>query len=372
MRPVLALSLPVVMLAFVGCSGDTGSDGSPSADAPSASPGAFSYSDGIDAAGLWDGITATTHVVLPDGYEAIPLAAADYEVTDEAIDSEVESLLSSYPTQSQVTDRAVADGDTVNIDYVGTVDGVAFDGGSTGGAGTDVTIGETKYIDDFLQQIIGHMPGDSFDVNVTFPEDYGVDELNGKDAVFATTLNYIAQTTTAELTDAFVAENLKDSDGWSTVIEMRDGIAATLKESAVKTACISFIDENSAVDQVPDQVRDYQVDALVAYYRSNAEAAGMEFDEFLSAYAGVDSEEALILANEEDNLANAKHSLIMQAVAEKQKITATDDDVEAYFAKYAPDYNMADVESTFGRPYIMQVVLHEKVTDFLAANAVLG
>ena len=83
------------------------------------------------------------------------------------------------------------DGDTLNIDYVGTIDGVEFDGGNTEGAGTDLTIGSGAYIDDFEQQLIGAHPGDTVEVNVTFPEDYGMDELNGKDAVFTVTVNGI-------------------------------------------------------------------------------------------------------------------------------------------------------------------------------------
>lgn len=94
----------------------------------------------------------------------------------------------SYSTDTSLT---VEDGDTVNIDYVGTIDGVEFDGGSTNGAGTDVVIGSGNYIDDFEEQLIGAHPGDTVEVNVTFPEDYGNEELNGQDAVFEVTVNGI-------------------------------------------------------------------------------------------------------------------------------------------------------------------------------------
>ncbi len=85
----------------------------------------------------------------------------------------------------------IEDGDTVNIDYVGSIDGVEFSGGSTNGAGTDLTIGSGSYIDDFEEQLIGYHPGDTVDVTVTFPEDYGVDDLNGQEAVFEVTINGI-------------------------------------------------------------------------------------------------------------------------------------------------------------------------------------
>lgn len=96
----------------------------------------------------------------------------------------------SYSTDSSLT---IEDGDTVNIDYVGSIDGVEFDGGNTQGNGTDLTIGSGRYIDDFEEQLIGAHPGDEVEVTVTFPDDYGNDELNGKEAVFDVTVNGIYQ-----------------------------------------------------------------------------------------------------------------------------------------------------------------------------------
>ena len=96
----------------------------------------------------------------------------------------------SYSTDSSLT---VEDGDTVNIDYVGSIDGVEFDGGNTQGNGTDLTIGSGRYIDDFEEQLSGAHPGDEVEVTVTFPDDYGNDELNGKEAVFDVTVNGIYQ-----------------------------------------------------------------------------------------------------------------------------------------------------------------------------------
>jgi trigger factor len=105
----------------------------------------------------------------------------DYDYEDEASET---SLLTD-------TSLVVEDGDTVNIDYTGYIDEVAFDGGSTDGYGTDLVIGSGSYIDDFEEQLIGHNVGDTVSVEVTFPDDYGVDDLNGKDAVFEVTINGI-------------------------------------------------------------------------------------------------------------------------------------------------------------------------------------
>lgn len=109
--------------------------------------------------------------------------------------SETTAESTAEPTEapSLQTDASltVEDGDTVNIDYVGTVDGTEFDGGSTDGMGTDLTIGSGLYIDDFEDQLVGSHPGDEVEVTVTFPEDYGKEDLNGKEAVFDVTVNGI-------------------------------------------------------------------------------------------------------------------------------------------------------------------------------------
>nr|WP_294494340.1 FKBP-type peptidyl-prolyl cis-trans isomerase [uncultured Mediterraneibacter sp.] len=108
--------------------------------------------------------------------------------TDAASDESTSSP--SYATDTSLT---VEDGDTVNIDYVGSIDGVEFEGGNTLGQGADLTIGSGLYIDDFEEQLIGSHPGDQVDVYVTFPEDYGNEELNGKEALFEVTVNGIYQ-----------------------------------------------------------------------------------------------------------------------------------------------------------------------------------
>ena len=113
-------------------------------------------------------------------------AVTETETTDTQEQTETETLVTD-------TSVAVEEGDTVNIDYVGTIDGVEFGGGNTQGQGADLTIGSGTYIDDFEEQLIGHYIGETVEVDVTFPENYGNDDLNGKDAVFEVTINGIYQ-----------------------------------------------------------------------------------------------------------------------------------------------------------------------------------
>jgi len=115
------------------------------------------------------------------------------EISNDSIvnDFSTEEFDTSLPELSSDPSRTVAFGDTVNIDYVGTIDGVEFAGGSTGGIGTDLTIGSGMYIDDFEDQLVGYKAGDTVEVVVTFPDDYGMPELSGKEAVFTTVINAI-------------------------------------------------------------------------------------------------------------------------------------------------------------------------------------
>ena len=124
-------------------------------------------------------------------YKGLTYTETDTSVSDEEVESQINSTLTAHATPEQIKDRAVEDGDTVNIDYVGKIDDVAFDGGSTDGNGTDLVIGSGSYIDNFEEQLIGAHPGDKVEVKVTFPDDYQATDLAGKEAVFDVTVNGI-------------------------------------------------------------------------------------------------------------------------------------------------------------------------------------
>src|SRR5699024_3285483 len=120
----------------------------------------------FDENGYLKGVTAADYVTLPDDYAAITIDAALGEVDEQDVTDYINSnILANFATVNQITDRAAADGDTVNIDYVGTIDGVAFEGGDTQGQGTDLELGSGAYIDGFEEQIVGNTPGETFDVN---------------------------------------------------------------------------------------------------------------------------------------------------------------------------------------------------------------
>ena len=136
---------------------------------------------------LMAGIDVEKCVTLGD-YKGVTVEKTIQSVTDEDVQNEIDNALANYPVEVV---QAAKEGDTVNIDYVGKIDGTAFDGGSTNGQGTDLEIGSGSYIDDFEDQLVGAHPGDEVEVTVTFPDDYGAADLAGKEAVFDVTVNGI-------------------------------------------------------------------------------------------------------------------------------------------------------------------------------------
>ncbi|MBQ8509190.1 MAG: FKBP-type peptidyl-prolyl cis-trans isomerase [Clostridia bacterium] len=316
----------------------------------------FDYSAGLDTNGFFKNVKASELVTLPT-YKGIEVEADYLTVTDADIQEQLDGVLESYATYEQVTDRAVADGDTVNIDYVGSIDGVEFDGGSTGGAGTDVTIGVTQYIDDFLEQLIGHKPGENFDIEVTFPEDYGKDELNGKDAVFNITINYIQ----GEMIEAELTADIASDYGFDSTDAMLADIESWLVESR-KFNLFSELLEQVTCDNIPQTVLDWVIDYDIASYEQYS-IYGLTAEDAIIALTGYESKEAYIEANMETYELNAIQYLGAQAIAEIEGLTVTADDIEAG--------GYTDYVEYYGEPYIKQFVLYQTIIpNFIFENSV--
>jgi trigger factor len=358
---VLLIAALIFLLVERNASSDTPVD-VPADTQEDTTEAAFSYSDGIDENGFWEGIRALDYVKLFD-YLAISIPRDVHKITDEALQAEIENMLTSYsPEVEEITDRAVVEGDSVNIDFVGTIDGVEFEGGSTEGAGADYTAGSAELIDDFLTQIIGHMPGETITVEVTFPEDYGREDLNGKEAVFMTTINYIAE---YHITDEFIAENFFESNGWATINEMEAGLREILQETAIKTYVSEYLISAVTISEIPYSIMKYQENLMVTFYQSYADMYGVSLVEYLQNYVGVSSVDELLETQSEDNIQAATSSLAIQAIAEDAGISVDAEDMN----KYLPDY--ASYEAEYGMPYLKQHVLGQKVLSLLVDNAIL-
>ncbi len=196
-------------------------------------------------------------------YEGITVAVTP---TDEEVDAKIESILKTFAKSEEVKDGAVEDGDTVNIDYTGYIDGEAFEGGSA--KGHDLVIGSNSFIDGFEEGLVGAKTGETIELDVTFPENYHNAEYAGADATFEVKVNKITRTNLPELNDEF-AKSYNSS--YATVADMKEGVKAELKEENLKEENLTSIAwnqviRNSEVKDIPEEMIKYYYDSLYASY----------------------------------------------------------------------------------------------------------
>lgn len=333
----------------------------------------FSYSDGFDENGYLKGVTVADYVTLPDDYAAITIDAALGEVDDADVTDFINSnILNNFATENQVTDRAAADGDTVNIDYVGTIDGVAFDGGDTQGQGTNLVLGSHSYIDDFEEQIVGHTPGETFDVNVTFPEDYGNADVAGKDAVFSTTLNYISETVLPEMTDEWVQENLTEAMGFANAADVTAFASNQVSLSNQSSAVFSALyNKATFAEEMPQSVLDYYRDVLLFGVRNYAVNYGVTMTDIVSSGllgTAYDTVEDFITDAADAIEAQAQQALLLQAVAEKQGMKCDAAMMDANFTKQFAIADPSALFQVYGENYVHSQLLDAMVLQNLVDN----
>ena len=324
----------------------------------------FTYSDGLDENGYWTGVKALDVVTLPEDYAAIPLKKADIEPTEDEVQSQIDSLLDQHSTTAEVIGRAAANGDTVTIDYSGTVDGVAFTGGTY--SGYSLKLGSGTFIDGFEDQIVGHNVGDTFDVKVTFPEGYSDSTdaegntlvLSGKEAVFSVTLNGISEEVQPELTDAWVDETLGASNDLHSVEALRAFYQQQLYQTNLQTAVMDYLLQNSTFGDIPKSVLDYQVTQCLNYYYTMGGYYGYELDAFVQMM-GYDNADAMLAALADSIESYAKEALVYQAVAEAMELAPTQEQIDAYSA----------YTDTYGANYCTMVAMMDTVTEALTTGA---
>lgn len=347
-KKAVALLLGVALLAVLLTSCANNSD-----------PDKFDYSAGLTDDGFFEDIRASDYVTLPN-YKDASISPNVFIASEDALNEQLANILSNYASYNQITDKAVADGDTVNIDYVGKVGGVEFSGGNTNGAGTDVTIGVTQYIDDFLEQLIGHTPGETFDVEVTFPDPYQNNtDLSGKDAVFTVTINHIrGEAINVELTDEIAVEY-----GFDT----KEALIADIEEWIIDQQRLQFFEEliaEAECSDIPAAVLNYVKDLDIAYFTDYAESNNMDLNTFMATYMGYESLDEYLDAQTDAYNEKVTRFLIVQAIAEAEGLSVTDDDISAE--------GYGDYKETHGTPYLKLLLLQNKVVpNYVADNALV-
>ena len=370
----LLLILVLALSALTGCKkgetteAPTSADATTKADQPTTSAPTTSssettapadtfvvdYSKYLDDYGYIEGVKASD--IIPEiDFSKIEVKASDIRNdANQAVDAVVANLTEQFSVE--VKDRAVKDGDTVNIAYVGKVDGVAFDGGTTDS--TDVTIGVTQYIDGFLPQLIGHKPGETFDINVTFPDPYTPNtDLSGKPAVFTITIHYIAEA--PEFNDDFVKahwDTIKDFPGATEEMnaeELKRMFFEYYYNYYVDTEVFSAIGSMEMEVEAPETAKLYVENAdNCTYY----EQYGILFRDLLSLYYGYSDADIETVFNGE-----AVRELIFQAYYEKAGWKVEESE---YHEATGEDDNTESIEK-LGRGYIARYVMLERALDEL-------
>ncbi|MBR0189389.1 MAG: trigger factor [Clostridia bacterium] len=288
----------------------------------------------IDEKGLViEAIVAVKPEVTLGEYKGIKFKKPVYNVKDADIDDDISRLQERNSRMVDVEGRAVENGDTVIIDYSGSVDGVKFDGGTA--EKQTLVIGSGSFIPGFEDQIIGMNKGDEKDINVKFPDEYHAENLKGKDAVFAIKLHEIKKKELPEVTDEFI----KDAVGAESVDAYKKEVKERLEkqnadraERELEDEIVKKISENATVE-IPDALVNNQIDRMVQEMEYRMSYQGLKLADYLK-YLGKTMEE---YRKEYEPQAKeiVKSQLVIEKVISEEKIEATDEDVEARIAEMA-------------------------------------
>lgn len=359
-------------LSLAGC-GASSSSSSSSQAASGSSSGVEDHSDVYSAYlnddGTLKGVDSATLVTLPQ-YKGISVPAEEYTITDDELNTQINSILDQYATYDQIKDRAIEGGDVVNIDYVGSVDGEEFSGGNTNGRGTLVTAGSDAYIDDFLTQIIGHTPGETFNVEVTFPDPYENNpDLAGKDAVFVTTINYIqGDKQVPELTDEFVSQTAALAD-YGTAQGMKDTIRTSMENNKADNYVLQKVLDACQFSEFPADLVDQLVNVSMAQFESQASAYGLDMETARSmmGYESEDAQREAMTASAQEQL---KTVVMLEAIAKAEGLTVDEDALTNYFSTNVGTSDYSAYQTYYGRGYLCQAVLLDSAMDLVTSSAV--
>lgn len=333
----------------------------------------------VESVGMDKGLTFTCEfAVKPEvklgQYAGVTAYRPAVEVSEEEIDKLIERDRMRASRLVPVEDRAVADGDLVTIDYKGSVDGVPFQGGSA--ENYELKIGSKTFIPGFEDQLIGHKDGESFDINVKFPEDYHAEDLKGKDAVFAVTIHGIKMREMPEVDDEFIKDISEDCN---TVAEYREHLKADQEKAQNERADREF--EGRAVDEavknaeveVPAAAVEDEMDHMLQEQRQQLAYQGLRLEDYLK-YLNINMQ--VFRAQLREPAANRlKRDLVLEAVAAKENLSVDEAELDKRFEDMAAVYQRSaeELKAGFNEENIealKEQLLLEKAARFIREKAV--
>ena len=390
-RVLAAFLTTAIVMAMTGCGGSTAAESAASATTQAASAEVAAENEWEnDPTAYLSGITASDYVELPADYSALTVEVEPAaEVTDEEVENWIDSQRESHKELQEITNRSVVqEGDVVNIDYVGRINGEEFDGGSA--EGYNLEIGSGSFIEGFESGLIDQRVGDTVTLELTFPEDYGDSTKAGVDAEFEVTINSIQQYVVPDLTDDFVAglalqdefgNTLQDEFGnvVGTVDEFRTYVRNYLIENnesqytqrleeAIRTA---LIEKSTFKEDVPQAMIERIYDSMGQELSSYAQQYGVDLKTLMQLAYG--STEDSYLQDIKDLAAeNAKNNIILKAVADAQNLSLSDADFQAEVEKAissATGYTSVDDVPKADIEAYREAIDKRSAIDFLKSKA---
>lgn len=308
-------------------------------------------------------------VTLGD-YKNIEVTKQDRTVTDEDVADELESRR-QRAVELALKDDAAEEGDTVVIDFEGYKDGEKFDGGSA--ENHSLELGSGQFIPGFEDQLIGAKSGDEKDVEVTFPEEYGAEELAGQDVVFKVVVHEVKEKRVPELDDEFAKDV---DDEVETLDELKDKIRQQLEKSKERAATEATDDEaiqraveNAEVPEIPEAMIDEEVDRQFNLFINNLQQQGISKDQYMSMIGTSEQE----LRNQFRNEAgfNVKTNLVLEAIAKAENIDVTTEDIDAEIKDLAEQYGMEEdrVRGILSEDLLKHDISLKKSIDLITTTA---
>ena len=316
---------------------------------------------------------ATKPEVKLGEYKGLEVDKVSTRVTQKEVDAKIQEEAEKNAREVVVTDRAVADGDEVILDFEGFVDGEAFEGGK--GENYPLTIGSGSFIPGFEEQLVGAEAEKEVEVKVTFPEDYHAEELKGKEAVFKCTVHEIKAKELPELDDEFASEVSE----FNTLDELKADVKAKIKEQKVndgkraqEDAAVDAIIESAKMD-LPEAMVDTQARQMLDEFAQRMQQQGLTLDQYMQ-FTGMTADKMMdeLRPQAEKRI---KTRLVLEAIAKAENIEITDEKLDEEIAKMAEAYQMeADKLKSFmgdkEKEQMKQDMAVQEAITFVVDNAV--
>lgn len=326
---------------------------------------------GMDQNVIYTATVAVKPEVTLGEYKGVTVEKAETTVSAKEVNEKLAAELEKNARVVEV-EREIKKDDIATIDFVGSVDGVEFEGGK--GEDYPLTIGSGTFIPGFEDQLIGHKAGETVDVKVTFPENYGAKDLAGKEALFVTTIKVVKEKQVPAADNEFASEVSE----FDTLDEYKKDLKKTLKEEKEKAATttnernvIAKVVENASVE-IPAPMLEAQLDNMLYDYQTRLAQQGIPMDQYLQITG--QTVEQIKEQMKESAEKNLKTSLVIEAIMEKENITVADERVDEEFKKIAEQYKMEydDLKKTVSeeqKESMKREISFQETIDMLVAEA---